>query len=164
MERKARIGTSAFVILGAVYALLGGLFLILGTVFALMIPEVGILGPAFISIGGLFFGLGAAFLGAVVRKKRQADRLIAAGQYVWGQVVDLQVNYNVTVNRRHPVVILAQYTDGQGARHIFRSPSVRMFRDPSLIGKPVKIYYRDDTFKAYYMDVEPLLPNVIEHG
>ena len=165
MEKKARIGRSALLIIGIIYAALGGAFVILGTALAVLLrSDDGLMiGLIFGGIGAIFLILGIIFLAAEFCKKKRSDALLASGHYVLGEVVDIAANINVNVNGRYPYYIVVQYIDPRGVRHIFRSPSLRIFRDPELLGKKVKVYVENDNFKHYYVDVDEILPKYVEH-
>ena len=107
--------------------------------------------------------MGIVFLIVELCKKRRSDALLASGHYILGEVVDIAANINVNVNGRYPYYIIVQYIDPRGVRHIFKSPSLRIFRDPELIGKKVKVYVENDSFKHYYVDVDGILPKYVEH-
>ena len=165
MEKKARIGRSALLIIGIIYTGLGGIFVILGVALtALLRSDDGLMiGLIFGGIGGIFLILGIIFLIVEFCKKKRSDALLASGHYVLGEVVDIAANINVNVNGRYPYYIIVQYVDPHGVRHIFKSPSLRIFRDPELIGKKVKVYVGNDSFKHYYVDVDGILPQYVEH-
>ncbi|MGN1016959.1 MAG: hypothetical protein ACI4PL_08180 [Faecousia sp.] len=166
MEKRAKMGWNALRILGIVYAILGGVFLAVGAVIFFLGDadlELKIVGGVFVLIGGIFGLLGGIFLAVEYGKRKRADRLIASGRYIWGQVVDCQMNYNVRVKGRSPVIFVVKYVDGRGVSHIFRSHGVNTYRDPDYIGKQVKVYVSDDSFRHYYVDAETLLPNTVEH-
>ena len=164
MEKKARIGRSALLIIGIIYAALGGTFVILGTALAALLRDDGLMiGLIFGGIGGIFLVLGIIFLVVEICKKKRSDALLASGHYVLGEVVDIAANINVNVNGRYPYYIIVQYVDPHGVRHIFKSPSLCIFRDPELIGKKVKVYVENDNFKHYYVDVDEILPKYVEH-
>ena len=165
MEKKARIGRSALLIIGIIYTALGGTFVILGVALAALLrdSDAFMVGLIFGGIGAIFLILGIIFLIVELCKKKRSDALLASGHYVLGEVVDIAANINVNVNGRYPYYIIAQYTDPHGVRHIFKSPSLRIFRDPELIGKKVKVYVENDSFKHYYVDVDGILPKYVEH-
>lgn len=165
MEKKARAGIGALRIIGIVYAILGGSFVILGTALAIFLPdwEGGMTGGVFGTIGAIFLILGILFLILELRKKRRADKLLASGRYVWGEVVDCVPNFNVRINGGHPYVVVVRYVDSRGVTHIFKSPGLRIFRDPEMIGRKVKVYIEDDSYRHYYVDVDEILPNVVVH-
>lgn len=166
MEKRAKLGWNALRILGIVYVILGGVFLTIGIGMLFLGTDeldLKIVGGVFTLLGGIIGLLGGIFLAVEYGKQKQADRLIASGKYIWGQVVDCQMNYNVRVKGRSPVIFVVKYVDGRGVSHIFRSHGVNTYRDPDYIGKQVKVYVSDDSFRHYYVDVEELLPNMVEH-
>lgn len=165
MEKKARIGRSALLIIGIIYTALGGTFVILGIALAALLrdSDAFMVGLIFGGIGAIFLILGIVFLIVELCKKRRSDALLASGHYILGEVVDIAANINVNVNGRYPYYIIVQYTDPHGVRHIFKSPSLRIFRDPELIGKKIKVYVENDNFKHYYVDVDEILPKYVEH-
>lgn len=165
MEKKARIGQSALLIIGIIYTALGGTFVILGVALAALLrdSDAFMVGLIFGGIGAIFLILGIIFLIVELCKKKRSDALLASGHYILGEVVDIAANINVNVNGRYPYHIIVQYIDPHGVRHIFRSPGLRIFRDPELLGKKVKVYVENDNFKHYYVDVDEILPKYVEH-
>ena len=165
MDRKARIGQSALLIIGIIYTGLGSLFVILGAALRVLLADDdgAMIGLIFGGIGTIFLILGIVFLVCQFRVKRRADALLASGRYVWGEVVDIAADRNVNVNGRHPYYMIVQYIDPHGVRHIFRSPGLRIFRDPELMGKKVKVYIENESFRHYYVDVDEILPRYVEH-
>lgn len=164
MEKKAKIGMDAFMILGIVYTALGGIFTVLGVTFILSHnSELAFIGGTFGSVGALFLILGIVFLVMVFRKKKRAEELMAAGRYVWAEVVDCVPNYAVRINGRCPYILKVRYVDSRGMNHIFKSANLRIFRDPGMIGKQVKVYYDTVDFRHYYVDADPILGAYIEH-
>ena len=165
MEKKARIGQSALLIIGIIYTALGGTFVILGIALSALLrdSDAFMVGLIFGGIGAIFLILGIIFLIVELCKKKRSDALLASGHYILGEVVDIAANINVNVNGRYPYHIIVQYIDPHGVRHIFRSPGLRIFRDPELLGKKVKVYVENDNFKHYYVDVDEILPKYVEH-
>ena len=165
MEKKARIGRSALLIIGIIYTALGGTFVILGAALAALLrdSDAFMVGLIFGGSGAIFLISGIIFLIVELCKKRRSDALLASGHYILGEVVDIAANINVNVNGRYPYHIIVQYIDPHGVRHIFRSPGLRIFRDPELLGKKVKVYVENDNFKHYYVDVDEILPKYVEH-
>lgn len=165
MEKKAKLGMGVLLLIGIIYTILGGLFVALGVglLIALNGTDTWLTGAIFAGVGSLFLILGIVFLIVQQRKKRRADRLIAGGRYVWGQIVEFVPNYNVTINGRHPYIAVVRYADGYGVTHIFKSGSLRIYPDPGAVGRQVKVYIGDDTYKHYYVDMDGVLPTVVEH-
>ena len=142
MEKKARIGRSALLIIGIIYTALGGTFVILGIALAALLrdSDAFMVGLIFGGIGAIFLILGIIFLIVEFCKKKRSDALLASGHYVLGEVVDIAANINVNVNGRYPYYIIVQYIDPHGVRHIFKSPSLRIFRDPEKKKKIIPLH------------------------
>lgn len=165
MDRKPKMGIGAILLLGIIYTLMGGLFLVLGICLMLLPsdPESATTGSIFTLVGGIFLILGIVFLIIEYRKAEQARQLLNSGRYVWGEIIELAPNTSVRINGRHPYIAVVKHIDSRGQTHIFKSRNLRIYPDPSVIGKQVKIYYRDASYTPYYVDIESVLPNVIEH-
>lgn len=165
MEKKVRFSWGALMIIGLVYTILGTVFTVLGIVLACILEqsEERMIGLIFGGIGVLFLVLGIVFLILELRKKRRAEKLLEAGRYVWGEVVDCVPNFSVRINGRHPYMVMVQYVDAGGTRHLFRSNSSMKYRNAALCGRKVKVYVEDDSFHHYYIDLEEETSNVIVH-
>lgn len=165
MEKKAKLGMSALLLIGAVYAVLGGVFVVLGTALLICLGEqdVRLVGVVFSGIGSVFLLLGILFLTIEGGKKRRANKLLAGGRYVWGEIVELVPNFNVRINNRHPYIAVVRYRDIYGVEHIFRSTNLRIYPDPALTGRKVKVYVRDERYKPYYVDMDEVLMRYVEH-
>ena len=110
MEKKARIGRSALLIIGIIYTALGGTFVILGVALAALLrdSDAFMVGLIFGGIGAIFLILGIIFLIVELCKKKRSDALLASGHYILGEVVDIAANINVNVNGRYPYYIVVQ--------------------------------------------------------
>ncbi|MDO5400888.1 MAG: hypothetical protein Q4F17_07905 [Eubacteriales bacterium] len=162
METKVKVGWGALRVLGLIYTPMGAVFLALGVAFWYFLPDIFPLGLVFSLLGGIFLLLGLVFLIAEHRKKKRMEALIAAGRFVWAEVVDCLCSYNVSFhNGRHPWQIVACYELG-GQKHLFRSQSLLLPAPRTLIGKQVKVY-TDQTLRHYYVDAQPLLGHYVEH-
>ena len=166
MERKSKTGLSALLIVGSVFTIVGASFLAIGLIiyYALKEEEGAILFLLiFGGIGLLFFVLGVIFLIVELKKKLRNDKLLGAGNYVMAEVLEVTLNYNVAVNRRHPYIVRCRYQDMYGNVHIFKSRD--LFFDPTdlLKDRMVKVYVDGENYKHYYVDIDEVLPNVIEH-
>lgn len=162
MQRKAKVGLTVLGLIGVIYAGIGGLFLVMGIVFTVTLPrDVIMLGLIFAGVGLIFFVLGLVFLGYQIKKKRLADEMLSSGRYIWGEVTDCVENRMVKINHRHPCYLQLRYTDMMGQPHYFRSRDLRIAPDDRLIGRQVRVYYRDNSFREYYVDAEELVKNYI---
>ena len=164
MEAKAKWNLGAPLIIGGVFSFVGAVFFLIGVLLRIysLDPDAGLISLVFIPLGAVFLVLGIVFLAATVSKKRQQDRLIAAGRYIWGEVTEFVPNYSVQVNGRHPRIALVRYEDANGI-HIFRSRNLYRYPDSSAAGRKVKVYIGSDRYDPYYVDIDPVLPRVIEH-
>ena len=151
MADSVKGSISALWIIGLVYSALGALFVVLGIVLALVLEEGLLFCVIFGRIGMVFLILGIIFLAVEYGKRKNSERLIASGRYVWGTIADWRVNRSIEVCGRHPIVLLVRYVDGRGQEHIFRSSSLRIVGGPQLLGKQVRVYYGDPDFRNYYV-------------
>ena len=165
MERKAKTGPSALLIVGSVFTIVGAAFLAIGVITYFALKEDGIILFTLIfgGIGLLFFVLGLIFLIVVNRKMARNNKLLKEGNYVMAEIVEVSLNYNVTVNRRHPYIVRCRYQDMYGNVNIFKSRD--LFFDPTdlLKDQMVKVYVDGENYKHYYVDIDEVLPNVIEY-
>ena len=156
---------SALGILGAIYTPLGGSFLLLGIglLRGLAGTEEWFIGLIFAGIGSVFLGLGVIFL--IVRhiKGSRSAQLVQQGRYVWGEITRLMPNYNIRLNGRNPYVAVIRYVDSRGQTHLFKSENLHLLPDSGIIGRQVRVYYQDESFKRYYVDMAPVLGDIIEH-
>ena len=159
------MGLSALKIIGYIYTALGSIFVLLGLSLWGLIPEGEgfIIGVIFSGIGSIFLILGIIFLVHETKKLRRANALLAADRYVMGTVANIQTNVNVRVNGFNPYVLLIKCQDAQGNTHIYRSRNIQTYVDYSIIGTPVKVYTEYVGSKEYYVDLDGVLPQVIEH-
>ena len=108
--------TSGWAITGAILALLGLIFTLLGTILVLSLVwlfGVGLLiGLPFMAVGVLLLAAGLPLLvwryGAI---QRTMD-VLRLGEATLGEVVSVDQNYLVRVNRRHPWVITYRFQTG----------------------------------------------------
>lgn len=165
MERKIKLGTRPAMICAIVFSIIGLHFAILGLTFLLTNTdsETKMTGMALLPLGCVFLTLGIVLLCLELKRRRRLQRIYSEGRYLWGEVVDIKVNYNVSVNNWHPHALLVKYQDASGNIHLFRSRDLYRFTDHSLIGRQVKVYYENDSYKYYYVDIEDILPPVFEH-
>ena len=120
------------------------------------------MGRVFTLLGSVFLILGCVFLVIRASRRKREAALVAQDRYIWAQICDIAVNRNIQVNGRSPVVFIARYSE-DGREHLFRSGNIRYYRDERLLGKQVRVYIPENGYKPYYMDVEELLPETIEH-
>ena len=114
----------------------------------------GVMGIVFALIGII-----PMILRAVNGKKDRA--LIEAGYSVWATVDEAVYNDRYSVNGRHPVNILASYTDDYSAKsYQFKSRNIwDMSVEDVDKGDQVRVYLDRNDFTRYYVDTESVTHN-----
>lgn len=104
-----------------------------------------------------FLIIGGVFLLIVRKQKKKKQYLLQNGRQVMAEVTGGRLNYNYTVNDRHPWKVECKYEDiFSGELYLFSSENIWM--DPELyIGQQVAVYVDADNYQKYYVDVESLL-------
>ena len=167
-DRKAKVGVNGTSIVGLVFTIIGAIFLVLGIALGIGLrSEMGIESFVFLftfgGMGALFFTLGLVFLITLGNQKKNAQRLLDNGNYVVAEIFDISQNYNVSVNGRHPFVVSCTYEAVDGTVHIFKSRYLYFNPEPLLKNNVVRVYVDNDSFKKYYVDIDEVLPTIVEH-
>ncbi len=171
MERKVKMGLSAMMIVAITFTILGATFLPIGIIAGMGLMQVDgdfiIFVIMFAGLGSIFLILGVIFLILEIKKRNLCNRLLAEGYYIYAEVVDVNQNFNIQYgNHGHPYVVKCGYTDETGILHIFKSRNLTKYPGNNLVGQQVRVCLdRNDynNFKNYYMDIDEILPNVVEH-
>ena len=167
-EKKVKVGLNAVGIVGIVFTIIGAIFLVLGIVMGIGLrSEMGVGSIAFLfafgGMGLLFFTLGLVFLITLGNQKKNAKRLLENGNYVIAEIFDISQNYNVSVNNKHPFIVSCKYEAMDGVVHIFKSRYLYFNPEPLLKNNVVRVYVDNDNFKKYYVDIDEVLPTIVEH-
>lgn len=158
---------------GGIFFFIGLLFFVLGICFGINIDSLRtspnmdgdpvLLVAIFTGMGALFMVIGAPFLFKAVKNNSTRRRLLQTGYYVMAKVTEINVDYSVTVNGRHPFFFLCEYTDAfTCVTHVFKSPEV-MHADDSVIGNDIRVYVDQNNFDQYYVDVTSVHGNKVFH-
>lgn len=108
-------------------------------------------------VGAPFLVIGAVFLVIVIKKSSRKKKLMSTGRRVYAEVTGGLMNYNYTVNGRHPYKLECRYTDETTGMTIFCS-SGNIWADPELyVGQQVTVWVDPADLSKYYVDVESLL-------
>lgn len=120
------------------------------------------LSPAILGGNGFIFMVVGYCLSIRVRRKRQ--KLMLYGTPLIAEITDVKVNYNIRVNRRHPMRLKCRYCAPDGKEHIFAC-NVWEPLDESVIGSPITVYVNGDNIKSFHVDTNSLnLPdNTVYH-
>jgi len=111
-----------------------------------------------IGVGMMVAALIPLFIAANSNKKR--DYLKQNGYTIEATVSEINMNYNLTVNGRHPYVIYCIYEDiYSGVQHRFKSGNIWNNPEPIIQqGTVLKVYVNSHSdFSKYYVDVENAL-------
>lgn len=167
-NKKVKVGINAIFMVGLIFTIIGAIFLVVGIALGIGLRrELGLDAIVFLfsfgGMGSLFFVMGLGFLIALGNKKRTAQRLLNNGNYVIAEIFDILQNYNVSVNARHPFVVSCKYEAIDGTVHIFKSRYLYFNPEPLLKNNVVRVYVDNDNFKKYYVDIDEVLPTIVEH-
>ena len=164
MAAIVKTGASALKIVGLIFSLMGSVFCSISIITIMALPaDAKLIGYIFLLIGGLLLLLGIVFLAVVAAKRNRSQKLVEEGRFVWGTISDCVYDFNVNINGTHPYKAIVRYCDGRGMTHIFKSENINRYPDHSLIGKTVRVYVSSDNMKHYYVDMQSVLSEYIEH-
>lgn len=165
MERKAKIGFDALLVVGIIFSILGPFLIVIGiSAFLAVRSEEDII---FLSVYGgtglIFLVIGLAFLTIKIKQRQRCNRLLESGSYIMAEIAGTGINYNVRINGKSPYVVECQYRDMLGNVHIFKSRCLYFNPEPLFQDRLVKVYVEGDDYKHYYVDIDGVLPQVIRH-
>ena len=171
MERKAKMGMSALMIVAITFIAIGAVFLPIGIgsfVFGWSVEgSLMVFALVFGGVGSVFLIMGISFLAVEIKKCNTCNRLLREGYYITGEVVSVERNLAVQYgNHDHPYIVRCKYEDFNGTTHIFKSRNISRYPGNVSEGTPVRIYLdrnAPDSYKNYYMDIDEVLGNVVEH-
>lgn len=168
MGIKVKADNIALKICSIVFLCVGGVFLLLGLIFSgvgIGVEEVvfSMLGMTFAPIGVGFIVAGLICLGIMLRKTKRIKEIVAEGYHIMAKVASIDYDYTVRVNGRGMYRVLCSYEDESGVVHFFRSRILSF--DPAALLKEneVAVYVRPNDFKYYYVDIDSILPQTIQH-
>jgi hypothetical protein len=165
MDKKLKFGISARFVVCIVFGILGTVYFLIGSILTTVSTEMEsqTAGLVLLLLGGAFLLVTVILSVLEAAKRKRIRQAVESRQSIWGEISGIERNPMIRVNGRMPYVVLVHYRDHRNQLHLFRSYNLTRYPDPSIIGKQVKIYYTDETFKNYYVDLDGVLPNLIEH-
>lgn len=105
-------------------------------------------------------GLAFSLLGIIplincLRNNVRTNNLIQQGRYIYGIVENIELNYCISVNGKHPYVLYCYYEDAySGTIYKFKSDNIWTDPTPGLpIGSQVRIYVKNNDYSDYHVDV-----------
>lgn len=151
-------------ILSIAFGGLGAFYTILGCLLCRSIedPESVLTGQIFVLIGLCM--LLAAFIIFLFHRsrKKKIEQLVENGRYVWCRVVNIIPNTSVNFNGQHPYIVVCEYTDHCDHTYRFKSSSLRFSPDRRIIGQQVRVFYQNENFRPYYVEISRLVPELAE--
>lgn len=171
MERKVKMGMSAMMIVAITFIVIGATFLPIGIASSMFAWSVEgsliVFSLVFGSVGTVFLIMGISFLIVEIKKRNTCNRLLREGYYITGEVVSIDRNFNVQYGKHgHPYIVRCKYEDFNRTTHIFKSHNISRYPGKISEGTMVRIYLdrnHPDSYKNYYMDIDEVLGNVVEH-
>ena len=160
MDRKIKHGLSAKLLTSIIFGIMGLVYLGISIPMLLIddFSSVFVIPLIYSIVGAILCSIAAVMGYLEIKKRRQIDRMIQDNRYIWGEVIEISQNFNVRINNRHPYVVTVRYQDRRGMIHNFNSRNIMHYVDRAIMGKQVRVYYADDSFKTYHVDIDPLLP------
>lgn len=164
---KPKRGISALLIAGAIFIFIGAAYLA-ATVWATGLDDpdantrhlwiFAVLGLAFLVAGGACFWF-------EVQIRVRNNKLIRDGKYVMAEIYEVCVNYNIRVPGRcpHPYYVMCRYQDMSYNMHMFRSRNLDFDPEPLLKDRMVRVYVDETDYRHYYVDIDGVLPMVMEY-
>lgn len=161
--KKSKI--TGFGIIGLIFSLIGICFGMIGIGIAVFVRgEVAvILGMVYIPIGVVFFLLGLLFLLLQRRKEKILRQVRNAGHFVVAEVDRVVCNVNIQYHNMHPYMVYCSYADERGGIHHFKSRNLMFNPQGMLLDNQVRVYVNPDNMKQYDVDIDAILPNIINH-
>lgn len=172
-RKPGSIWGNALALVGMIFAIIGGVFVMIAVPMFLLIDkmravqtgngDIVILPLIFSIVGGIFLVLGISFL-VIARKQRDEKlRVREEGYYVMAKAVNISRNYHISVNGKNPFRLECQYQDpATGTIHIYQSDNM-FFYPEFLLGREVRVFLDRNGGKAYYVDLDEVMPNVEVH-
>ena len=113
--------------------------------------DIGIIVAVVFAVVGIVIG---AREWLAVQKARE---LVESGKYVWGKVVDVEMDTAIRVNGRYPSVLVVEHTRPDGTKCLYKSRSLFLPRDMYFPGSQVRVYISRVNEAVYHVDTDSLL-------
>ncbi len=121
------------------------------------VPGADLIAGIICAVMGAIFGcIGIIPLVTMGRKSSKTQKLIEQGHYIMGKVERIDLNYNYSVNNRHPYVVYCNYQDDYTGT-IYRFKSGNVWSDPGAYyqeGSDIRIYVDGQDYSNYFIDIE----------
>ena len=120
----------------------------------------------FTLMGVVFSIVGGSMFIAEVKKNKKMKTLLESGQYIMAKIESINLNYNYSVNGRHPYNIICNYYDDyKDVTYIYKSDNL-WFDPEEIISsrgiEELKVYVDRNDPKKYYVDTTVLENKVVD--
>ena len=161
MGIRANTGLSALKLLSLIFIAIGGTFLAVAVMIRLNLygEELSVLTGIFAAVGAVLVLFGILLMWVAGKQKTGAQKLMARGEFVTGEIVDMVPDYSITVLGGHPMRFTVRCLESDGTEHLLKSEPMRMQEDPGILGRQGKVYVKNGSFRKYHVDMESLLKN-----
>ncbi|MBR4111754.1 MAG: DUF3592 domain-containing protein [Ruminiclostridium sp.] len=104
--------------------------------------------------GLVFLVIGLALVNNDRKKNQQMQKLMEQGSTAQGVITAINVDYNTTINHRHPLIAEVTVTDPDTGEQFLYSSDGIMEDIRHLNGRRVTVYYDPDDRSNYYVDLD----------
>jgi hypothetical protein len=133
------LSTDGWSIVALVFGLLGIIFSLVGAGLTIGIITAFV-GIPFLLLGVAFLGIGGVVFIWRYQEARQVVKVLREGEATRGQIVDVQENYSVNINGRHPWVIRYRF-QANGQNHEGKVTTLNQLGPQLQTGKSVYVLY-----------------------
>lgn len=114
-------------------------------------------------IGVVFFLIGAGIILSGFRKVRNKEYLLQRGVRINTKFQSVSENTGLTVNGRHPFIIISQWQDPTTAKmHVFESDNIWFNPEDNINVDTIMVYIEAKNPAKYFMDIS-FLPQLAEN-
>lgn len=167
MEKK--FGWTEKGIIGWIFSLIGAFFILVGTLLSVFGVGVDPAGPmlflcVFGGMGAVFLLIGLGLVYADVNRRNMLQQAVDSGHYVMAKIVGVQRRLNVNVRGTHPYVVECHWMNrDSGELHVYYSRY--LYFDPTdlFTAKEVPVYIDRMNEKYAFVDIDKVLPKVVDH-
>ncbi len=134
---------------GATMGILAIIFLLMGIIGSMVFPEQAqVIGLAFVIIGAAFVLMTLVFLRMASRYRANARQISTDGRKVQASIVEIRQNTEITINNKHPYVLICE-AEGRTFESEYFYYDVHRFDQKEMID-----VYLDDQTGDYLVDLE----------
>ena len=114
-------------------------------------------------LGAVFSLIGIIPCAVMISRRKQNQKLLAAGHVLHAQVESIDLNRNISVNGTHPYIVYCTYKDAYSGT-IYRFKSGSIWTNPESVlpkGAMIDVYVDEKDYSKYYVAVNEVLQGKI---